>query len=131
MFLREPQPTLFFIRNDNFYGRERLLLNVILSQPMCYKYSSKTPQKSLSRDSKVGSWTGNGTKIFLLTGTSMGPGRDRDRKRLVPLMSRFKASTKGIYQSDNIKMPKQKKVEKENRSERILQHPRSVTYRKP
>jgi hypothetical protein len=38
---------------------------------------------------------------------------DRDRagteKVCFPLMSRFKAFTKGIYQSDSIKVPKQEK----------------------
>ncbi len=47
-------------------------------------------------------------------------------------MSRFKAFAKEIYQSDNIKMLKQeKKTLKGKRSERILQHPRSVAYKKP
>jgi len=41
--------------------------------------------------------------------------RDRDGtgpKRLVPLKSGFNAFTKGIYQSDNIKVPKQNKSSK-------------------
>jgi hypothetical protein len=58
------------------------------------------------------------------------PGLGQDQKRLVPLMARFKAFTKGIYQSDNIKVSKQKKVGKGKRSKHILQHPRPVAYKK-
>jgi hypothetical protein len=38
---------------------------------------------------------------------------------------------KNIKKNKNLKMSKTKKVEKGKESERILQHPRSVTYRKP
>ncbi len=63
----------FFIRNDNFYGRVRHLSNIILSQLMCHTYSSKTLDKSLSRDSQSVFGTGNGIKVLLLTGTGIGP----------------------------------------------------------
>jgi hypothetical protein len=69
---------------------------------MCYKDASKTLQKTLNRVSQNGFATGIGIKIFLLTTTGMGS------KGLVPLKSRFKVFIKGGYQSDNIKVPKQK-----------------------
>ena len=104
---------------------------------MYYKYSSKTLQKSLSRDSQSGSGTEIGIKIFLLTGTGMGttlnfPTRiGTGPKKVGRSCLDSKRSLKGFYQSDNIKVPKQKNVGKGKRSERILQHPRSVAYKKP
>ena len=63
-FLTRTANNTFFIRNDNFYGRVRLLLNVIVSQLMCYKYSSKTLQKPLSREEIVKVVPGSGSKFF-------------------------------------------------------------------
>ena len=104
---------------------------------MYYKYSSKTLQKSLSRDSQSGSGAEIGIKIFLLTGTGMetalnfliGIGTGPEKVGRSSLDS--KRSLKGFYQSDNIKVPKQKNVGEGKRSERILQHPRSLAYKKP
>jgi len=62
---------LFFIKNGNFYGRARLLSSFILSQLMCHECSSKTLEKSLSRDSQSAFGTGNGTKALLLIGTGI------------------------------------------------------------
>ena len=115
MFLAEPQQQ-FFTRNDNLYGHVRLLLSVILSQLMYYKYSSKTLQKSLSRDSQSGSGTEIGIKIFLFTGTRMGTtlnfltGIETGPKKVGRSCLDSKRSLKGFYQSDNIKVPKQKKT---------------------
>ncbi len=84
-------------------------MNVILSQLMCYKYSSETLQKSLSRDSQSGSRTEIGIKIFLLTKLGLNFS-DRDRDETGKGWSRYNAFTKGIYQSDNITVPKQKQI---------------------
>jgi hypothetical protein len=73
----------------------------------------------------------------ILTRTEMGIGlKSSDRswhgtEKLVPLKSRFQASAKGIYQSGSIEVPKQKESCEGKRSDRILQHSRSVAYRKP
>ena len=66
-----------------------------------------------------------GTALNFLTGIGTGP-KKVGRSCLDP-----KRSLKGFYQSDNIKVPKQKNVGKGKRSERILQHPRSVASKKP
>ncbi len=73
-FFTRTATNTFFTKHDNFYGRVRLLSGVILSQLMCHKYSSKTLEKSLSRDSQSAFGTGNGIKVLLLAGTGIGPG---------------------------------------------------------
>ena len=137
LFLAEPQTTLF-TRNENFYGRVRLLLNVILSQLMCYKYSSKTLQIPLSRDSQSGSGTGIGIKIFLLTRTGMGVGlnfSDRDRDGTEKGWSRSCLDSErpltGFIRVIILKCQNKKKLERERDPSAFCNIQRSVAYKKP
>jgi hypothetical protein len=131
-----PRPNFFsrtanntFTKNGNFYGRVRLLLSVMLSQLMCYKYSSKKLQKSLSRDSQSGFGTGIGMKIFLLTRTGMEPGLhffDRDRGGTEKGWCRScfdsKRSLKEFIRVIILKYQNETKVGKGKRSVCIMRH---------
>jgi hypothetical protein len=67
-----------------------------------------------------------GTTLNFLTGIGTG------LKKVGRSCLDSKRSLKGFYQSDNIKVPKQKIDGKGKRSERILKHPpRSIAYKKP
>ena len=66
-----------------------------------------------------------GTALNFLTGIGTGP------KKVGHSCLDSKRSPKDFYESVNIKVPKQTNVGNGKRSERIMQHPRSVAYKKP
>ena len=104
---------------------------------MCYKYSSKTLQKPLSREEIVTVVPGSGSKFFFdqnWDGTGLHFS-DRDWDGTEKGWSRScldsKRSLKGFIRVIILKCQNKKMLEREKDPLRILQHPRSVAYKKP